>query len=67
MGRIKTILVKRTAIEIFKQHPDEVKSDFDSNKKIATFYADIPSKKLKNSIAGYLTRLKKQKELKEKK
>ncbi len=67
MGRIKTTLVKRTAQEIFSSHYDDVKTEFDPNKKVADYYADIPSKKLRNAIAGYLTRLRKRKEMKEKK
>ena len=67
MGRIKTILVKRTAIEIFTKNTGVVQTDFESNKKIADNYADIPSKKLRNNVAGYLTRLKRQKEMKDKK
>ncbi|HLC73985.1 MAG TPA: 30S ribosomal protein S17e [Candidatus Nanoarchaeia archaeon] len=67
MGRIKTILVKRTAIEIFTKNTGVVQTDFESNKKIADTYADIPSKKLRNNVAGYLTRLKRQKEMKDKK
>ena len=67
MGRIKTTLIKRTAQEIFTRNYDDVKTDFESNKKVADDNADIPSKKLRNAIAGYLSRLKKQKDTKEKK
>lgn len=67
MGRIKTTLVKRTAVEIFTKYPDSVDKDFEINKKVASQYAEIPSKKLRNTIAGYLTRLKTLKEMKDKK
>ncbi len=57
MGRIKTTLVKRASNKILKENPDKFKKDFDSNKKIVDQYLDVPSKKLRNVIAGYVTRL----------
>lgn len=60
MGRIKTVLVKRTALKLFRQHKAKFKKDFSKNKKIVEELAEIPSKKLRNVIAGYLTRLTKQ-------
>ena len=60
MGRIKTTLIKRTALKLFEKHKTEFKSDFNENKKLVEGFADIPSKKLKNVIAGYITRLVKQ-------
>ncbi len=62
MGRIKTMLVKRTANKLFKEHKDSFSENFDDNKKIVMQYADVPSKKLKNVIAGYLSRLAKRHE-----
>ena len=59
MGRIKTALVKRTAKQIFELHNDEVSEDFDKNKQVVAKYITV-SKKLRNVIAGYLVRLKKQ-------
>ena len=57
MGRIKTTLVKRTAEDILKKNPDIFDSDFDKTKKNQEKVADIPSKKLRNGIAGYIVRL----------
>jgi len=62
MGRIKTQLIKRTTLKLVKAHRDEFKKDFNENKQIAEKYADIPSKKLRNIIAGYVTRLVKEKQ-----
>ena len=56
MGRIKTILQKRVSNEIFEAHPDEFGKDFEENKRLLDTYADVPSKKLRNTIAGYITR-----------
>ncbi len=57
MGRIKTTLIKRNAIKLYLIHKQSFKKNFEENKKIVGQYADIPSKKLRNIIAGYITRL----------
>ena len=62
MGRIKTKLIKRISLNIFKRHNDELKDNFEENKKLVAEFADIPSKKIRNIIAGYVTRLAKQKQ-----
>jgi len=62
MGRIKTQLIKRVSNKLMKEHRDEFKRDFDENKKIVEELVDIPSKKLRNGIAGYCTRLAKEEE-----
>jgi len=59
MGRIKTIQVKRIAIQLVELHSDKFKTDFIDNKKIVEEYATIPSKKMRNVIAGYITQLTK--------
>jgi len=58
MGRIKTSLIKRTAKELMKQD-DKFTEDFEHNKKVLG--KTMPSKKIRNQIAGYIARLKKQK------
>lgn len=60
MGRIKTALVKRKTKEIFSKKKEIFTSNFEENKKRLAEIADIPSKKIKNTIAGYITRLIKQ-------
>ena len=58
MGRIKTTLIKRTAIKLLELHRDQFKKEFNENKKLVSEFADIPSKKIRNIVAGYITRLK---------
>jgi len=60
VGRIKTMLIKRVTLNLVKQHRDEFKQDFESNKPLVSKFADIPSKKMRNVIAGYVTRLVKE-------
>jgi small subunit ribosomal protein S17e len=56
MGRIKTKLVKRAGRELMKEHPTEFKKSFTDNKKLVDKFADVKSKKIRNVIAGYVTR-----------
>ena len=62
MGRIKTTLTKRTALKLFTDHKEEFTKDFEKNKAKVTEFADIPSKKIRNIVAGYIARLVKQEE-----
>ena len=57
MGRIKTKLIKRTAKKLAGEETILFNSDFDSNKKILG--KAFPSKRMRNMVAGYITRLKK--------
>jgi small subunit ribosomal protein S17e len=59
MGRIKTMLIKRTTEELMDKHGEEFTTDFNENKKILETKAKLNSKKMRNVIAGYATRLKK--------
>ena len=62
MGRIKTQLIKRISNELIRVHRDELKEEFGDNKEIVAKLTDITSKKLRNSIAGYISRLLKEAE-----
>jgi small subunit ribosomal protein S17e len=59
MGKIKSKLIKRSANELIKEGI-EFTEDFGENKKILGSNT-MPSKKIRNQMAGYITRLKKQK------
>jgi len=56
MGRIKSKLVKRTANVLLKKG-NHFSNNFEENKKILKDL--MPSKKIRNQIAGYIARLKK--------
>jgi small subunit ribosomal protein S17e len=58
MGRIKTTFVKRRTKELLKLHGEKFTTDFEENKKITSQHAKVASKKLRNILAGYMTRLK---------
>ena len=58
MGRIKTGKVKVLAKEILEKFPDRVSADFELNKQlVGEVLVGQVSKKLRNQIAGYITRL----------
>ena len=57
MGKIKSKLIKRTAENLLKEDIP-FSQDFERNKRILK--DTMPGKKLRNQIAGYLSRLKKQ-------
>lgn len=62
VGRIKTKLVKRVTMQLIEKHSDKLKDNFEDNKKILSKLVDFPSKKIRNIIAGYVTRIMKSKE-----
>ncbi|MEK6847678.1 MAG: 30S ribosomal protein S17e [Nanoarchaeota archaeon] len=57
MGKIKSKQVKRSAEEMVKRGI-EFSKDFEKNKKILGS-TTMPSKKIRNQVAGYLAKLKK--------
>jgi ribosomal protein S17E len=57
MGRIKTKAVKRASTRLIARDPEMFSTEFDVNKKILG--KEMPSKKVRNMIAGYIGRLKK--------
>ncbi len=57
MGRIKTMLIKRSANKILKGYRENFSQDFAYNKNQVVKFAEIRSKKIKNVLAGYITRL----------
>lgn len=62
MGRIKTKFMKRLAFELVKEHKPELKTDYEENKKLVEQFLLNASKKVRNVVAGYVTRLIKKKE-----
>jgi small subunit ribosomal protein S17e len=63
MGRIKTQQIKRVTNSLMKEHGSDFKEDFNSNKELVSKFVDVKSKKLRNVIAGYVTRLSKTKDI----
>ena len=57
MGKIKSKLVRKSATGLLERGIN-FNEDFENNKKILG--RTMPSKKLRNQLAGFLARLKKQ-------
>ncbi len=57
MGKVRIGLVKRTARRLIATYPDLFTEDFEHNKKVVSQLVETNSKKLRNQIAGYVTRL----------
>ncbi|OYT41949.1 30S ribosomal protein S17e [Candidatus Pacearchaeota archaeon ex4484_26] len=58
MGRIKSLQIKRTARKLFEEHKSSFTTNFEENKKNIEKFVEA-SKKIRNSIAGYVTKLAK--------
>jgi ribosomal protein S17E len=62
MGKIKSKIMRRTARAIVKDEID-FSEDFEKNKKVLGSNT-MPSKKIRNKIAGLISRMKKQERVK---
>jgi len=56
MGRIKSIQIKTLGNEIISDHASKFTDDFDKNKLALAEIKDIDSKKVRNVLAGYITK-----------
>ena len=61
MGRIKTVQIKRITHKLMELHGDKFTDKYEENKLIVNGLISTQSNKLRNVIAGYVTRLAKQK------
>jgi len=57
MGRIKSKLIKRTSRQLLENSDESFEKTFEENKK--ALRNTVPSKKVRNKIAGYIARIKK--------
>ncbi|UCE29460.1 MAG: 30S ribosomal protein S17e [Candidatus Bathyarchaeota archaeon] len=57
MGKVRTEKVKKIARELVRRHPSKFNSDFKNNQQLVKSLTIISSARLRNRIAGYITRL----------
>ncbi|TKY58981.1 40S ribosomal protein S17-4 [Spatholobus suberectus] len=59
MGRVRTKTVKKSSRQVIERYYSRMTLDFHTNKKLLEEVAIIPSKRLRNKIAGFSTHLMK--------
>ena len=57
MGKIKSKAIKKAAVSLINNEDIELADNFEDNKKILG--NTMPSKKMRNQLAGYIAKLKK--------
>jgi small subunit ribosomal protein S17e len=57
LGKVRPENVKKVSRELVERYPDRFSTDFQANKKALDSLIQVYSPKLKNRIAGYVTRL----------
>ena len=62
MGNIRPKFIKRSAERLAQDYPERFNEKFEHNKKAVSDLLILPSKRLRNLIAGYLTSLVKRME-----
>ena len=62
MGRIKTKDIKKAGGSLFKNKPELFSNNFNTNKAAVREMKIAESKRVRNKIAGYIVRKKKQAE-----
>jgi small subunit ribosomal protein S17e len=58
VGKVRIAAVKKVARELVGRHPDKFTTNYESNKTVMADLVDAKTKRLRNRIVGYVTRLK---------
>ena len=56
MGNIRPSFIKTRALRLLEIYPDKFTDDFDTNKLLVVEFTDVDNKRMRNWIAGYITR-----------
>lgn len=56
MGKVKTEQIKRVAKELMERFPAKFSNNFDNNKRKVEILTQGTTVKVRNQIAGYITR-----------
>ena len=63
MGNIRPSFIKSRAIKLVETYPDQFNDDFDNNKEKVAEFTDVENKRMRNWIAGYITRYTQRREV----
>ncbi len=58
MGKVRIAAVKKISRQLIVLYPDTFGTDYEANKKAFEPLVDARTKRLRNRIVGYITRLK---------
>ena len=58
LGKVRTDTIKRTSRELLKRYPERFEGNWESDKQTVNELVITQSKRMRNRIAGYVTRLK---------
>jgi small subunit ribosomal protein S17e len=58
LGKVRTDTIKRISRELVRRFPDRFTGDWETDKESVNQLVTTQSKRLRNRIAGYVTRLK---------
>ena len=56
MGKVKTEHIKRLAKDLMERFPDKFSNDFNANKHTVDALTQGATTKVRNQVAGYITR-----------
>ncbi len=59
MGRVRTKTVKKASRQIIEKYYTKLNLDFHTNKRVIEEISIVPTKRLRNQIAGFITHLMK--------
>ncbi len=62
MGKVRPSSIKILCRILVAQYENHLSTDFEENKEFLTQVVEVPTKRLRNRVAGYITRLMKIKE-----
>lgn len=61
MGSVKPSYIKNFAMDLLRTHESSFRADFEQNKLMVSEYTNIKNKTIRNRVAGYITRVLRQK------
>ena len=61
MGKKRAVSVRRLAERLIKNYPDRFTDGFEENKRLISEVVNIPSRTMRNQVAGYIHRLNRRK------
>jgi small subunit ribosomal protein S17e len=58
LGKVRIAAVKKVARDLVARYPEKFNTDFETNKKALITLVDARTKRMRNRVIGYITRLK---------